>query len=185
MKRLVLFLVLVLAVAATAYGVTRYPGARRTEDSWVWLRREFHLNDAQLARIRALHAAYQPICADHCSRIQAARDRIVRLEAEGRKGTPDYIAALDAVSVDGGPAPEPADGTTPADRLSQAEKIAAVRGAIAGLRDELRDIVILSEYGERSHAEIAQILSTSAKAIESRLYRARQRLRKALTGFFV
>jgi hypothetical protein len=96
MKRLVLFLALVLAVAATAYGVTRYLGARRTEDSWVWLRREFHLNDSQLARIRALHADYQPICADHCSRIQAARDRIARLEAEGRRGTPDYIAALDA-----------------------------------------------------------------------------------------
>jgi RNA polymerase sigma-70 factor, ECF subfamily len=93
--------------------------------------------------------------------------------------------SLDAVFVDGGPAPEPADGATPADRLSQAEKIAAVRGAIAGLPDELRDIVILSESGERSHAEIAEILSTTAKAIESRLYRARQRLRKALTGFFV
>ena len=96
MKRLVSFFVLVLAVAATAYGVTRYLNARQPEDSWVWLRREFHLTDAQVARIRALHAAYQPVCADHCSRIQAARDRIVGLEKEGLKGTPDYIAALDA-----------------------------------------------------------------------------------------
>jgi len=93
MKRIVAFAVLALAVAATAYGVTRYLQARQPEDPWAWMRREFHLTDAQFARVRALHQAYQPVCADHCRRILAAR---VRLEELGRAGTPDPAAQAGA-----------------------------------------------------------------------------------------
>ena len=95
MRRLSAFFALVLAVAATAYGLTRYYGAsRQPEDQWTWLRREFHLDGAQLARIQALHAAYQPVCASHCSRIMAAKARLAALEQAGRKDTPDYLATL-------------------------------------------------------------------------------------------
>jgi RNA polymerase sigma-70 factor (ECF subfamily) len=40
--------------------------------------------------------------------------------------------------------------------------------------------LVLSEYEELSHAEIGGILSCSAKAVETRLYRARKLLRMAL-----
>ncbi|MCR6655563.1 MAG: sigma-70 family RNA polymerase sigma factor [Opitutus sp.] len=64
--------------------------------------------------------------------------------------------------------------------LEQAERAEAVRAAIAALPVELREAVVLSEYEQLSHAEIASALGTTAKAVESRLYRAREKLRGAL-----
>jgi len=57
----------------------------------------------------------------------------------------------------------------------------AVRQAIATLPEELRTPLALSEYDELSHAEIAQILNCSPKAVETRLYRARKQLRSVLS----
>ncbi len=94
MKRLALFLVVVLAAAVSAYGLTYYLRTRQPEDQWVWLHREFHLNAAQLVRVRALHEAYQPICADHCRRIMAAQQRLAALDRSGRKNTPEFVATL-------------------------------------------------------------------------------------------
>lgn len=62
----------------------------------------------------------------------------------------------------------------------QSERAAAVRQAIHALPAELREAVILFEYEDRSHAEIATVTGCSAKAVETRLYRARQRLRESL-----
>jgi hypothetical protein len=93
MRRIVAFLGLVVLVAAAGYGLTRYLGSRKTEDQWTWLRREFHLNDAQFARIQALHAAYEPVCAGHCSRIMALQQRIAELEKAGGTDSPAYAAA--------------------------------------------------------------------------------------------
>jgi Spy/CpxP family protein refolding chaperone len=93
MKRPGSFLVLVLAVAATAYGVTCYFNTRKTEDQWTWLRREFHLTAVQFTRIKALHEAYQPVCANHCSRIMAVQQRLAELEQAGARDSPDYAAA--------------------------------------------------------------------------------------------
>ncbi len=95
MKRLASFLLLVLAVAATAYGITCYLNTRKPEDQWSWLRREFHLSDAQFARIQALHEAYQPVCAEHCNRIMAVRQRLAELERAAAKNSPAYTAALE------------------------------------------------------------------------------------------
>jgi len=69
---------------------------------------------------------------------------------------------------------------SPTETLQAEERAEAVRRAVAGLPTELRQPLILSEYEERSHAEIAAILGCTAKAVETRLYRARQRLRASL-----
>jgi len=55
-----------------------------------------------------------------------------------------------------------------------------VRLAVAALPEPLRVPLILSEYEEKSHAEIGLILQCSAKAVEVRIYRARQLLRARL-----
>ncbi len=96
MRRLAAYLLILIAAAAAGYGVTVYLRTRQPEDQWVWLRREFHLDAVQLARIRALHDGYQPVCADHCSRIMAARQRLAELEGAGRRDTPEYAATLRA-----------------------------------------------------------------------------------------
>jgi RNA polymerase sigma-70 factor (ECF subfamily) len=73
---------------------------------------------------------------------------------------------------------------TPNEELEGGERLRAVRQAVDGLPSELREAVILCEWEELSIAEAATILSTSKRAVESRLYRARQRLRAQLTKEF-
>ena len=73
-----------------------------------------------------------------------------------------------------------AHGPTPSERLQADERADAVRRAIAALPEDLRTPLILAEYEERSHIEIGEILGCTAKAVETRIYRARQQLRVAL-----
>jgi RNA polymerase sigma-70 factor (ECF subfamily) len=68
----------------------------------------------------------------------------------------------------------------PGEHLEAHERAEAVRSAVAALPEELRIPLILSVYEDQSHAEIAEVLECSAKAIEMRLYRARQQLRERL-----
>ena len=68
----------------------------------------------------------------------------------------------------------------PHEQVQAEERAQAVRRAVAGLPAELRQPLILAEYEERSHAEIGEILGCSAKAVETRLYRARKQLRITL-----
>jgi RNA polymerase sigma factor (sigma-70 family) len=80
-------------------------------------------------------------------------------------------------------APEQAHDLTPRIQVTRDEQAAAVRAAIAELPDDLRDAVLLSEYEDKSHAEIAGIVGATPKAVETRLYRAREQLRKSLGRF--
>ena len=73
-----------------------------------------------------------------------------------------------------------APGAPPDSAARRHEEIAAVRDAIAALPEDLREVLVLFEYEEKSHAEIAEIISASPKAVETRLYRARDRLRASL-----
>jgi RNA polymerase sigma-70 factor (ECF subfamily) len=47
----------------------------------------------------------------------------------------------------------------------------------------MREALVLCEWEEHSVAEAAAILAATPKAIESRLYRARQILREQLKGW--
>lgn len=69
---------------------------------------------------------------------------------------------------------------TPSDCVQADERAEAVRLAVAELPEELRTPLILAEYEERSQAEIGEILGCTAKAVETRIYRARQQLRVRL-----
>jgi hypothetical protein len=48
-------------------------------DDLSWLRAEFHLSDAEMARIRELHEGYRPKCAEICSKIAAKKDELDEL----------------------------------------------------------------------------------------------------------
>ncbi len=72
------------------------------------------------------------------------------------------------------------DGADQAERIERAQ---AVQAAIASLPPDLREALVLAEYENLSHAEIAAIAGTTAKAIESRLARARARLRSSLAAW--
>ncbi len=77
----------------------------------------------------------------------------------------------------------PASEPTPPETMQQEERAAAVRHALAALPEDLRLPLILSEYENQSHAEIGVVLNCSAKAVEMRIYRARQQLRVSLGAF--
>jgi RNA polymerase sigma-70 factor, ECF subfamily len=69
---------------------------------------------------------------------------------------------------------------SPSERIAVEERASEVQKAIAALPDELRTALLLSEYEDLSHAEVGAVLNCSAKAVETRLYRARTILRKRL-----
>jgi RNA polymerase sigma-70 factor (ECF subfamily) len=64
------------------------------------------------------------------------------------------------------------------------EREDAVRSAIAALPPDLREALVLAEYENLSHSEIAEIAECSVKAVERRLSRAREILRKGLSRYF-
>ncbi|SDT90764.1 RNA polymerase sigma-70 factor, ECF subfamily [Verrucomicrobium sp. GAS474] len=91
------------------------------------------------------------------------------------------------VEADGEDSPrqEPVDpGATPSETVLAREKAAAVQTAITLLPEDLRTAVLLFEYENLGHEEIARVQECSAKAVEMRLYRARQLLRDRLRAFF-
>jgi RNA polymerase sigma factor (sigma-70 family) len=77
----------------------------------------------------------------------------------------------------------PANDPAPNEQTLVAERAAAVRGAVGKLPEDLREAIVLCEWEERSMAEAAMILETTPKAVESRLYRARQILREQLKNW--
>lgn len=91
--------------------------------------------------------------------------------------------SLEAEAGDGGGALGdvlPASQPAPDEEAQTGERADAVRHAVAALPEELRLPLVLAEYEAQSHAEIAAILHCTAKAVEMRLYRARQQLRQQL-----
>lgn len=76
-----------------------------------------------------------------------------------------------------------ADGAaTPAEALMAGERSAQVRQAVQALPEELREALLLYEYENLAQAEIAQILHCTPKAVETRIYRARNLLRQSLAA---
>jgi RNA polymerase sigma-70 factor (ECF subfamily) len=74
----------------------------------------------------------------------------------------------------------PATGAAPNEQALATERAGAVRTAVGRLPADLREAIVLCEWEEKSVAEAAAILDATPKAVESRLYRARQNLREQL-----
>lgn len=89
--------------------------------------------------------------------------------------------SLEAWAEAGGvAADESASGAQASQVAVQSERLAAVRQAVAALPVDLRTALVLFEYEQQSVNEIAEALHCTPKAVENRLYRARQKLGQAL-----
>ena len=64
----------------------------------VWLRREFHLTDAQFQRIQALHSAYVGKCDLMCQRIRYANAALDAAISRNRRVTPEVQQAMGEVA---------------------------------------------------------------------------------------
>jgi hypothetical protein len=109
MNRSLVILLGALATAAAIFAGAYLAGQRagmmycaNPADDLSWLRIEFHLNAADMARIRRLHEGYLPQCAAMCAKIAekkrelaAALDNRTNLTAEAQLKL-DELAALRA-----------------------------------------------------------------------------------------
>jgi hypothetical protein len=102
MRKPVMVLLLALALVAGVFGAAflcarHWCVARMAQstDDLDWLRMEFHLTAADLARIRHLHEGYLPICAANCERIAAKKQELAAAEAAGTN-SPARLAELRA-----------------------------------------------------------------------------------------
>jgi RNA polymerase sigma-70 factor (ECF subfamily) len=82
-------------------------------------------------------------------------------------------------------AESPESSQSPDDSPDQAairsESISLIRAAIDKLPHDLKTAILLNEYQSLSYAEISSVLRCSVKAVEMKLYRARQLLRGKLS----
>ncbi|MDX8356946.1 RNA polymerase sigma factor [Sphingopyxis terrae] len=74
------------------------------------------------------------------------------------------------------------DVPSPDSEATDRRELARVRGAIDRLPQNLREVLLLRGVDEVSQAETAVILQVSEKTVETRLYRARTKLRELLAG---
>lgn len=76
-----------------------------------------------------------------------------------------------------------ADPAVPSDQqLADRRELERTMGAIAALPANLRDVLVLRTVEGMSEAETADTLGISPKSVETRLYRARNKLEKMLRG---
>ena len=101
MKRSWLIIVGGLALEVCAYlciyfgkTVTERSVERSNRPELAWLQMEFHLTDAQLARVMELHNAYAPKCDEMCRAIDAKNTEIQKLLAATNVVTPEITQAL-------------------------------------------------------------------------------------------
>lgn len=80
----------------------------------------------------------------------------------------------------GGALNDLSDERTPAEQTAVRERIDAVNDAILALPPDLREALTLFTYEGMSYAEIAKLSRCSSKAVETRIYRARQILKDKL-----
>jgi RNA polymerase sigma-70 factor (ECF subfamily) len=71
----------------------------------------------------------------------------------------------------------------PASSAAHDELLNAVRAAVAELPHDLKVTMLLHHYENLSYREIAEITHCSERGVETRLYRARQRVRQLLESF--
>ena len=103
MKRGLWILVAALSAGVAGFVVIRWQAAppvmTATHGSSLlpeleWLRREFHLTEAQFTKTSELHLAYRPTCEELCSRIMASHDRVKKLVEVGVQVNPELESAL-------------------------------------------------------------------------------------------
>jgi len=102
--------------------------------------------------------------------VNAATDHLARASTRRLKLVDDDVA-FDArtARVDDPSAP-----------MVAAETAVAVRAIVDALPEKFRTILVLREFEDLSYTEIAEVLQIQIGTVESRLFRARQRVKEAM-----
>lgn len=77
--------------------------------------------------------------------------------------------------------PEPAASSpVPDQQLDHSERLRIIEAAIAALPPDVRETILLFTHHDLSYAQIADVMRCTSKAVETRIYRARQMLKATL-----
>ncbi|HUC85168.1 MAG TPA: periplasmic heavy metal sensor [Candidatus Acidoferrales bacterium] len=102
---------LVILVGALALGTAIFAGSfvtarhatvaccTKPADDLDWLRTEFKLSDAEMARVRALHEGYRPKCAEMCARIAEKKRELDAVLASSTNVTPEVQARMNELAA--------------------------------------------------------------------------------------
>jgi len=74
------------------------------------------------------------------------------------------------------------ESDTPDEISAKGDRARKIRAAVDELPHGLRTAILLFEFEDLSYSDIAAVLGCSEKAVETRLYRARKRLRERLAA---
>jgi hypothetical protein len=106
MRRSLIILVAILLAGAAIAGASYLLGCRicarqlaGSGDDLAWLRREFHLTDAEMQRIRQLHEGYLPKCHENCARIAAKKQELQTALDRAQGMTPEAQQKLAEVAA--------------------------------------------------------------------------------------
>ena len=117
-------------------------------------------------RARPFHVWLRAIALNKC-RDRGRRASVRRLIFSDRGEAPEGL-----LQADPGPGAEAS--------LIDRQRLATLERAIAALPAQLKEPLILTVFDGLSHAEAGALLGINAKAVETRVYRARRRLAEAL-----
>jgi len=90
------------AVFAGSYFTARHATmvcCTRTMDDLSWLQTEFHLSDAEMARIRELHEGYLPKCGEVCMKIAAKKSELDAALGDGTNITAEAQVKLNELAA--------------------------------------------------------------------------------------
>lgn len=106
MNRSLIILLGALALGAAIFAGSYFTAQRATvmccatpTDDLSWLRDEFHLNAADLAHVRELHAGYLPKCAELCAKIAAKKSELETVLRDGTNVTAEVQLKLDEIAA--------------------------------------------------------------------------------------
>lgn len=77
---------------------------------------------------------------------------------------------------------EDTDAASPEQQLEQSQRSRRVQAAVAQLSAEHRVVIMLRHYTELGYDDIARVLEIEEKTVKSRLFEARNKLRRLLEG---
>jgi RNA polymerase sigma-70 factor (ECF subfamily) len=114
-----------------------------------------------------LFAIAANLCRNHLRRRQRRRESVPEILDTEEAELAEYVQSLD---------------DSPDQAAMRSESISLIKVAIDKLPHDLKTALLLYEYQSLSYAEISSVLKCSMKAVEMKLYRARQLLRERFAG---
>jgi len=106
MNRSLVILLGALALGAGIFAGSYFTAQRATvmccaklADDLGWLQMEFHLGDAEMARIRELHDGYLPKCAEMCAKIAAKKDELAAVLGTSTNLTAEAQTKLNEIAA--------------------------------------------------------------------------------------